>query len=312
MNKEIRVVTNATVSNVACGFDTMGFSINKPADELVLRIVPEPGVKIVKITGDDGRLPAEVLNNTAGRALLSMVEKLGLNIGLEAEIHKKMPFGSGLGSSAASAVAAVFALDRLLELNLSREELLQYAIDGEVVASKSVHADNVAPALYGGFTLIRGYNPPDVVEIDVPDDLYCTVLHPDIEINTAESRALLPREIPLNDAITQWGNTAGLIAGLLKRDYTLIGRSLKDVVAEPVRSYLIPGFSQIKEAAMDYGALGCSISGSGPAIFALSSHMGTASIVGEMMYHALIMTGLSGDIFVSKINKEGPKVLYLK
>jgi len=312
MNREIRVFASATVSNIACGFDIMGFSINRPGDEVVIRISPEPGVRIVKITGDDGRLPKDPLKNTAGKPLISMIEKLGLKTGLEVDIHKKMPFGSGLGSSAASAVAATFALDRLLELNLPREELLLYAIEGEKIASGSVHADNVAPALYGGFTLIRGYNPPDVVEIDVPENIYCTILHPDIEISTSESRSLLPREIPLKDAITQWGNTAGLIAGLLKSDYALISRSLQDVVAEPVRTHLIPGFKEIKKAALVNGALGCSISGSGPAIFALSASGGTASTVGEAMYQALLRTGLSGEIFVSQINREGPKVLYLK
>jgi len=312
MNREVRVFAPATVSNIACGFDIMGFALEEPGDELVLRLSGEPGVRIVSITGDDGKLTWEVAKNTAGKPLLSMTETLGISCGIEMEIHKQMPLGSGLGSSAASAVASVFALDRLLNLNLSRSELLAYAIEGEQIASGSIHADNVAPCLYGGFTLIRGYNPIDIVEIAVPPELHCTILHPGIEIMTKESRNLLPGKIPLRSAVTQWGNTAGLIAGLLKCDYGLISRSLQDVVIEPVRSLLIPGFQEIKKAAIENGALGCSISGSGPSIFALSRSYESAVSIGDAMYKAMTLAGLTGEVYISRINKEGPRVLDIK
>lgn len=313
MKHEIRVFAPASVSNIACGFDVMGFAIDEPGDEIVLRISDSPGVIITKITGENGRLPLEAELNTAGAPLLSMMEKLHITFGIEMEIHKKMPLGSGLGSSAASAVGAAFALNELLELRLSKEELLPFAIEGEKIASGSVHADNVAPCLYGGFVLIRGYNPViDVVDIEVPENLYCTVIHPQIEISTKEARKILPKTIPLADAITQWGNTAGLVAGLLKKDFGLIGRSLQDVVIEPVRSMLIPGFDEIKKAAMDSGALGCSISGSGPSLFALSSSLLTAVETGKSMKNALERFDLSGEVYVSKINKNGPRIVELK
>lgn len=312
MNREIRVFAPATVSNIACGFDIMGFAIDCPGDEVVLRVTDNKGVVISGITGDDGRLTKDPSKNTAGAPLISMIEKLNLNTGLELEIHKKMPFGSGLGSSAASAVAAAFALNHLLELNLSKEQLLPFAIDGEIIASGSVHADNVAPALYGGFTLIRGYDPIDVIKLGYPKDLFCTVIHPHIEISTKVSRDMLPTSIPLRQAVKQWGNCSGLTAGLLTDDYSLIGRSLVDSIVEPVRSRLIPCFDNMKSAAVAAGALGCSISGSGPSLFALSRGEECANKVGIEMKKAFNSTGIGSDIYVSTINEIGPKILYIK
>ena len=311
MKNEVRVFAPATVANIACGFDIMGFAIDEPGDEVVIRISGKSGVKITQISGDQGRLPLDAALNTAGKPLLSMVAKLGITCGIEVEIHKKMPLGSGLGSSAASAVAAAFALDRLLELDLSKEELLNFAIEGEQLASGSVHADNVAPCLYGGFVLIRSYNPLDIIKLDVPDELYCSVIHPQIEISTRESREILPSEIPLSKAIRQWGNTAALVAGLLKSDYGLIGRSLEDVVIEPVRSQLIPGFSDIKKAAIESGALGCSISGSGPSVFALSKGAEIAGKAGLAMQQSLLKHQLRSELYVSKINLNGPRIIEL-
>lgn len=311
MKNEVRVFAPATVANIACGFDIMGFAIDEPGDEVVIRISGKSGVKITQISGDQGRLPLDAALNTAGKPLLSMVEKLGITCGIEVEIHKKMPLGSGLGSSAASAVAAAFALDRLLELDLTKKELLNFAIEGEQLASGSVHADNVAPCLYGGFVLIRSYEPLDIIKLDVPDELFCSVIHPQIEISTRESREILPSEISLSKAIRQWGNTAALVAGLLKSDYELIGRSLEDVVIEPVRSQLIPGFSDIKRAALESGALGCSISGSGPSVFALSKGAETAEKAGLAMQRSLLKHQLRSELYVSKINLNGPRIIEL-
>jgi len=309
MKSEIKVFAPASVSNIASGFDIMGFAIDEPGDEIIIKIKDEPGVVISDITGDDGKLPRSPAKNTAGAPALAILECHNISCGVEIIINKKMPLGSGLGSSAASAVASAFAMNELFELNLSKIDMLCYAIEGEKIASGSVHADNVAPCLYGGFILIRGYDPVDIVEIEVPENLYCTIIHPHIEISTRESRRLLPKEITLRDAITQWGNAAGLIAGLLKKDYGLIGRSLKDVVAEPVRSLMIPGFKEMKNAAIESGSLGCSISGSGPSLFALSDSKEIAGKTGTAMQEALNRFHLASDIYVSKINQYGPKVI---
>lgn len=309
MNKEIKVFAPATVSNIGCGFDVMGFAIDQPGDELVLRIKDEPGVTIAKITGDGGKLPLDACKNTAGKPIMAMVEHLGFKGGIEMEVHKKMPLGSGLGSSAASAVAAAFAMNELLEAGLSKKELLPFALEGEKLASGSVHADNVAPCLWGGFVLIRGYDPIDVVSIPVPDHFYCTVIHPHTEIQTKQARQILPKEIPLKNAVAQWGNTAGLVAGLLMNDFGLISRSIHDLVAEPVRAQLIPRFYQMKKAALNSGALGCSISGSGPSLFALSTSEEIAVRVAGSMKNVLDQIKLSNDIFISKVNITGPKVL---
>ena len=306
---EIRVFAPATVSNIACGFDIMGFAIDMPGDEVVLRMSDKPGVRIVKITGDDGRLTYDPEFNTGGKPVVSMVRAFGIDCGVEIEIHKQMPLGSGLGSSAASAVAAAFAMNKLFELNLSERELLPYALEGEMIASGSLHADNVAPALYGGFVLIRSYHPIDIIRLEVPGELFCSVIHPHMEISTKESRRLLPEQIPLSSAIRQWGNTAALVAGLLKGDFDLIGRSLEDVVAEPLRSRLIPGFAPMKQAALDAGALGCSISGSGPSLFALSDSRDKADRISKAMQIALNEHGLGSDLYVSAVNTRGPRVI---
>lgn len=306
---EIRVFAPATVSNIACGFDIMGFAIDKPGDEVVLRMSDKPGVRIVKITGDDGRLTCDPEFNTGGKPVVSMVRAFGIDCGVEIEIHKQMPLGSGLGSSAASAVAAAFAMNKLFDLNLSEREMLPYALEGEMIASGSLHADNVAPALYGGFVLIRSYHPIDIIRLEVPGELFCSVIHPHMEISTKESRRLLPEQIPLSSAIRQWGNTAALVAGLLKGDFDLIGRSLEDVVAEPLRSRLIPGFTSMKQAALDAGALGCSISGSGPSLFALSDSRDKADRISKAMQIALNEHGLGSDLYVSAVNSCGPRVI---
>lgn len=312
MKKEIRVFAPATVSNVGCGFDVMGFAIDNPGDEIVLRITECPGVSITSITGDEGKLTLDPNKNTAGVPLINMIRELNIQCGIEMEIHKKMPFGSGLGSSAASAVGAAFAMNHLMDLKLNNNELIKYAIAGEMIASGTEHADNVAPCLYGGFVLIRGYNPIDIIQLKYPESLCCTVLHPHIHISTKESRKLLPEYLPVKDAVTQWGNCAALVAGLLNEDFNLIGRSIEDRFAEPIRGKFIPEFSNLKSAALNNGALGCSISGSGPSIFALTTDTQTAEKVGFAMKSILDKISLKSDIFISKVNIEGPRILYIK
>ncbi|MBN1348572.1 homoserine kinase [candidate division KSB1 bacterium] len=309
MKNQIRVYAPATVANVACGFDILGFAVAAPGDEVVLRKRNQPGIVITKITGEQGQLPIEPEKNTAGVSVLQLLQHLGEQQGFEIELHKKMPLGSGLGSSAASSVASVFAANELLGNPLSREALLPFALEGERVACGAAHADNAAPALYGGFVLIRSYDPLDVIRIPTPKTLHCTLIHPHIEVRTEDARKILKKEILFKDAIVQWGNIAGLIAGLMLPDYELIRRSLQDVIIEPVRSILIPHFQETKQAALESGALGCSISGSGPSMFALSLSLRTAQKVGDAMQKCLENIEIESDVYISKINQEGPRIL---
>jgi homoserine kinase len=308
-SKSIKVVVPATVSNVGPGFDIMGFAIDVPVEEMIVRLTDKPGIRILKITGDKNRIPFDIKKNTATVALTNMLSSLKKNIGVEIEIRKKIISGSGLGSSAASAVAAVFALNELLEKPFSKNELMDFALLGEMVAAGSIHADNVAPCLFGGFILIRGYNPTDIIKLSSPKKLFCTILHPQFEIKTSDARKLIKKSLPMKDVITQTGNAAGLVAGLMKSDYDLIKRSMNDLIAEPARAKLIPGFYDIKNAAINAGAIGCSISGSGPAIFAFSTSKETAEKIGKEMKKVSSKYVKKNNVYNSTINKVGPKVI---
>lgn len=307
--QEVRVFAPASVANVSCGFDVLGFTLEQPGDEIVARRTNKPGLHISKITGEGGVLPASVEKNTAGFAAKKLLEHLGFQQGIELEIHKKMPLGSGLGSSAASSVGAVVAVNRLLGSSCNVRELLPFAAEGERVACGTAHLDNVAPSLFGGFVLIRSQDPPDVIRLECPRPLYATVVHPDIEIKTEDTRNILRRDVSLHKAVDQWGNVGGLVAGLLKGDYDLIGRSLEDIIIEPIRSVLIPGFDQVKNAALDAGVLGSGISGSGPSIFALSATEDGAHKAAKAMQQAFDEIGLGNEAYVCPINKQGPRIL---
>lgn len=307
--KNIKVLAPATVSNVGPGFDIMGFALHLPVEEMILTIKAKPGIKIKKISGDDNALPLDINKNTATVALKHMLNQLHENFGIELTINKKIISGSGLGSSAASAVASVFALNELLDKPFTKNQLLDFALQGEAVASGSIHADNVAPCLFGGFILIRDYNPIDLIKIKSPKNLFCTILHPQFEIKTSEARKLIKKKYSLKELLTQSGNAAGLVAGLLKNDYELIKRSLYDVVAEPARAKLIPGFYDIKNAALNNGSIGCSISGSGPAIFAFSKSMDEAIQIGKAMKNISSKFVKKNNVYVSSINNDGPQVI---
>ena len=307
--KSIRASAPATVANVSCGFDIFGFAVEAPADEVIVTLTEKPGVVISKITGDEGRLPLEADKNTAGVGVREFLKHVNSPYGAEIVLHKHLPLGSGMGSSAASSVAALVAINHLHGNPLQREALLPFAMETERIACGSAHADNVAPSLLGGFVLIRGYQPLDVTSIPTPGGLYCTLVHPHIELRTEDSRRVLKPSIPMKDAITQWGNIAGLVVGLMKPDFGLISRSLHDVVAEPIRSVLIPGFDNIKKEALATGALGCGISGSGPTIFCLSNEMTIANRVGEVIQQQFEKYKLKSDVFVSRINNVGARVL---
>jgi homoserine kinase len=310
MKNEVTAIATATVSNVACGFDIMGFAIDKPEDKVKIKITKNPGIQIKKILGDNGRLSLDIRKNTLGVAVQSLANYLNFKDGLELELYKQMPLSSGLGSSAASAVAGVFALNELLGTPLCKEDLLNFALDGEKITSGGVlHADNVAPSLFGGFVVVRSTNPLDVIRIPTPKNLFCTVVHPHIEIITSKARKILSKQVPLKDAVVQWGNVAGLIAGLMKSDFDLISRSLEDVIIEPQRSTLIPGYYDVKNSALNAGALGVNITGSGPSIFALSTSNKLAKNIGISMKKVFKRNGIRSDIYISTINHEGPRIV---
>ncbi|REA58477.1 homoserine kinase [Dyadobacter luteus] len=306
----IKAFAPATVANVACGFDIFGFAIQEPGDTVEIRRRDEPGIVIADITGDEGRLPRSAEKNAVTVVMLHLLKHLGrTDFGCEVVLHKNMPLGSGMGSSAASAVAGVVALNELLGSPLSRKDLLPFAMEGERIASGSAHADNVGPSLLGGFVVIRSYTPLDIFSVPVPEDLYCTLVHPDIEINTKDARYILRNEVSLKNTIAQMGNVAGLVTGLMKSDYELISRSMVDVIIEPVRSILIPSFNEVKKAAIDNGALGCSISGSGPSMFALSRGIENATKAGEAMVRTFAEVGIDATMHLSGINDGGARVL---
>lgn len=305
----IKVFAPATVANVVCGFDVLGFALHNPGDEVIIRKTNKPGVVIKSIKGDNGRLPLDPERNTVGVSVINYLKHIDSAVGVEIELTKYMPLGSGLGSSSASTVAGVFAVNELFGAPLQKTELLPFAMEGERLACGSAHADNVAPALLGGFVLVRSYAPLDVVKLPTPKDMYCAIVHPHIEVQTKDARQILPKQIFLKDAVTQWGNVAGLVAGLYENDFALIGRSLKDVIVEPVRSILIPGFSQVKEAAMQAGAIGGGISGSGPSIFALCKGKDTAEEVQKAMKSVFDRINIGSDSYISEVNAEGPRVI---
>ncbi|MCB0642767.1 MAG: homoserine kinase [Phaeodactylibacter sp.] len=306
MKAGIKVFAPASVANVACGFDILGFALDKPGDEIVARFSDTPGITISKITGAKGKLPYEVQKNTAGYAAQQVLDYLGdPKIGIELEIHKKMPFGSGLGSSAASAAAGVMAVNELLKRPLEKRELLPFAVAGEQIADGAYHADNVAPSLLGGFQLIRDNETLDVHRLPVPKGLFAVVIHPQVQVLTKEARAILSPEVPFNHCIRQTGNLGGLIIGLYQSDLELIARSLQDWIVEPQRSKLIPHFDLVKAAALENGALGCSISGAGPSIFALCANNLIAENTANAMQRIYADRKIEAETFISTINQEG-------
>ena len=307
MNNEIKIFSPATVANVSCGFDVLGFCLDSIGDEMVIRKVDKKGIYITKIEGYD--LPFEAKKNVAGVSALALIEEAKPDYGFEIEIYKHIKPGSGIGSSSASASGSVFAINELLGKPFNKTQLTYFAMQGEKLASKSEHADNVAPGLFGGFTLVKSLQPLEVLEIPTPHDLYATIIHPQIEIKTAEARAILPKEVPMQDAIKQWANVGSLIHGLHTSDYELISRSLKDVIVEPYRSKLIPHFNKVKEDVLKVGALGCGISGSGPSIFALSKSLEKAKMVESTMRNVYSKTNIVFETYVSKINTEGIRIL---
>jgi homoserine kinase len=285
------------VANVVCGFDVLGFAVEAPGDEVIMRLSDKPGITISKITGDDGRLPLNPAKNTVSVSVQHYLNSIGrTDIGFDIELHKKMPIGSGLGSSSASTVAGLFAAKTLLGDESPADKLLPFAMKGEEMACGHGHADNVAPALMGGFVLIRSYEPLDVIRLPHPKELYCAIVFPDVDVPTREARQIIRNSVLLKDAVTQWGNIAGLVSGLYTGDIDLIGRSMKDVLIEPVRAMLIPDFYLMRELAMSNGAVSFGISGSGPSVFAFTRNEQTARNITQKLQDHLT-------------NDAGPRVL---
>ena len=303
---EIKLFCPATIANVSCGFDVLGLCLESVGDTMTISKTTVKGVRIIEIIGAD--LPLETNKNVAGVAAVALLDALQPDFGFDISITKNIKAGSGIGSSAASAAGAVYGINKLLGSPFITKKLVSFAMQGEKLASGTAHADNVAPALLGGFTLIRSYEPLDIITIPSPADLYVTVIHPQIELKTKDARSVLRENISLKKATIQCGNLGGLISGLYTSDYDLIGRSLHDELVEPVRSILIPKFDALKAAAIAAGALGGGISGSGPSVFALSKGEATARKVADAMAVIMNETGIPFEVHVSPINSQGIKI----
>ena len=302
--QEVSVLAPATVSNVVCGFDCLGFALEKPFDEMTVRKIPDRTVRI--INRDDFNLSADPEKNVAGVTLLAILAAIDADFGFEVEITKHIKPGSGIGSSSASSCGAAVAANRLLGDRFSKLELVDFAMEGEKLASGERHADNVAPSIFGGFTLVRSTDPLDIVLLDFPQ-LFATVIHPQIEIKTSQARAILPKEVPLKTAIRQWGNLGSLVAGLAQGDYELIARSMEDYIVEPARKSLIPKFNEVKTASLEAGALGGGISGSGPSMFMFSKTRETAENVEQVMRSVYKEIKIEFNTYVSAISSNGVK-----
>ena len=309
INKSIRVQATGSVANVSCGFDCLGFSIKGPSDIIRIEEKKTAGLEIIVTGKKCNDIPLDPKKNTAGKALLSFLNEVSEEPKYKIHIEKGIPPGSGLGSSAASAVSSVFGINALLDYPLNDHELLVHAMEGESAASGSLHADNVAPALFGGIILVRSYNPLDTISLPVPKNLFCTAVLPDLAVKTNEARKILPENITLGSAVEQSSNLAGFIAGLYEEDYELIGKSMIDLFAEPHRSKLIPHYKKLKNSALESGAIGCGISGSGPSIFALSKSEEIAKNIGENFCNSYNKYGINSISYHSKINLDPPKIL---
>ena len=305
--KEVKIFAPATVANLSCGFDVLGCCLDSVGDEMLIRENDLNKVRITKVTGQ--KLPMEAENNVAGVAVKALLEKLGTDRGFDIEITKKIKPGSGIGSSAASSAGAVFAVNKLLDEPFSKQELITFAMQGELLASGNAHADNVAPAILGGFSLVRSYCPLEVLGLPVPSEIQMVILHPLIEIKTKDSRSIIKQNISLKSAINQWGNLGALVSALYTDDYELLGRSLKDEIVEPVRSILIPYFKELNLLARENGALGFGISGSGPSVYALCKGFENAAKVKKIFKDFYSKKDIEFELHLSGISKSGCRIL---
>ena len=310
--RSVKTFAPATVSNLGPGFDVLGVALHRPGDFVTASRQKEPGI-LFSVKTSQAQVPLDSKGNVAAYVAELMLRETKPAFGIRLILQKSMPIGSGLGSSAASSVAAAMAVNELLPKPFRKTELLRFALQGELFACGAMHADNAAPSLLGGGCLIRSYDPVDVIPIPVDESLVWIVVHPHIVVLTKKSRAILPQRIPLRAAVRQWGNVAGLVLGLASGDQNLIRRSVEDVIMEPLRSRLIPGFDDVKEAALRAGALGCSISGSGPSVFSIAPSMRAARSISAIMVKTFRRAaGVSSDVFISHTNPHGARVLWRK
>jgi homoserine kinase len=308
-NNSIQIRATASVANVSCGFDCIGYAISDPGDIVTIEKQESLGIEISMSGLKSESIPLDPEKNTAGKSILSLLDDLGSKQGFKVHIQKGIPPGSGIGSSSASAAAAVFGVNELLGNPKSMDDLLIHGMAGEAVASGGFHADNIAPALFGGIILIRSYEPLDILNLPVPKNLFSTAVLPDMTINTKEARQILPKEVPLSSAVEQAGNLAGFTLGLHESDFDLLERSMVDHFAEPHRAKLIPGYENVRQSALDSGAIGCGISGSGPAVFALSDSLEKAENIGSVMVNAFQKSGLNSKAYFSPIHTKPPEIL---
>ncbi len=305
----IKVFAPATVANVVCGYDVLGFAIDEPGDEIVLKKNDSNQIIITKIDGDGGKLPKDPNKNVVSHVIRLFLEKINSNQGIDIELYKKMPLNSGMGSSAASSVAALVAINELMGKPYSKQELLPLAMEGERIACGNAHADNVAPALLGGLVLVRSYEPLDALKLPFPENLWVVSVHPHVDVPTGEARKIIKERVSLKSAVQQWGNVAGLVAGFCTSDLDLVSRSMQDVIIEPVRAMLIPYFYEMKQLALDSGAIGFGISGSGPSVFALCKNKDISESISMKIKELLNQKNIESEAFVTKINNEGARVI---
>lgn len=310
--KAVKVFAPATVANLGAGFDILGIAIHQPGDIVYAERIQQPGLQF-ELKSQDNQLTNKLKDNVAAHVANLLLQHCQPNFGIRLVLDKRMPIGSGLGSSAASSVAAAMAVNALFTKPLPRQQLLPFTMEGERKATGTAHADNVAPSLFGGACLVRSYDPLDVIQLPVTNKITWVVVHPHVVIRTEEARGILPTMIPMQTAITQWGNVSGLTAGLLQGDAKLVGKCVDDVVAEPLRSALIPGFAAVKKAALAVGALGFSISGSGPSVFAVTPNLKIAKLVAAAMTSTFLKVAkVKSDSYISRINLDGATVEVVK
>ena len=306
--KRIKVFAPASIANLGCGFDVMGMALDEVGDVLEMSLDEEgSGISIVNDT--DVPLPASIEDNVVTPVIRKFFEMTGRSGRVDVRIVKKIYPGSGIGSSAASSAAAAFGINELFGAPLSEEDVVVCAMEGENLASGGYHADNAAPAVMGGITLIRGYEPLDIIKLPVPGNLYCPVIHPHLMVSTKEARSILPKEIPMHTAVTQWGNVGGLVAGLCTGNIELVGRAMRDAVAEPYRKGFIPGFDELRAKLLGAGALAMNISGSGPSVFALANRSDIAQRVGSIMERHFAQQGILSETYVVKVSNKGARLI---
>ncbi len=311
--RSVRAFAPASVSNLGCGFDIFGMALEGPGDEVVVRAAKGTGIVSVSVSGDAGRVPTDPARNAAALAVEGVLARVGSAAGVAIEVHKGIPMASGLGGSAASAVAGAVAADALLGGELDRTALLECAMIGEQKGSGADHADNAAPSLLGGFVLVLPGAPPKMVELPTPDDLVIAVAHPHMEVETRQARTILGDTIPLMAGVQQWGNAAGMVAGLFKGDWELIARCMCDAVAEPVRAKLVPGFARVKDSALEAGAKAAGLSGSGPSVLALCRGRHAAERVADAMSTAFRSeAGVDSDLVISRADAAGARILEIE